>query len=182
MNKINVITVIGGISKDSLNKRAYSEIVKNNPSSVNFGTFDIASLPFYSQDMENDPPASVREFQLLAGKADAALFITPEYNRSFPGVLKNAIDWATRPYGQNLWQGKPAAVMGVSVGKMGAFGAVQHLKNVCNFLDMRLMNQPEVYIDASSVFDGNGLTPQSVPFIRQFVLAFEEWIKTFRKM
>ncbi|GHT88777.1 FMN reductase [Bacteroidia bacterium] len=176
MNQLNVLALIGGISKNSLNKRLYAEVVKHNTTSLSFQTFDIASLPFFSQDIENNPPENVVNFQNLVQKADAVLLITPEYNRSFPGVLKNAIDWCSRPPGKNLWKRKPAALMGASPGKIGTFGAQQHLKNVCCFLDMALMNQPEFYLEASSSMDENGLLAGSVEFLQKYLTAFEEWI------
>jgi chromate reductase len=176
MNQLNVITLIGGISENSLNKRLYNEVVKHNTTKLSFQTFDIASLPFFSQDIENNPPENVANFQNLVQKADAVLFITPEYNRSFPGVLKNAIDWCSRPPGKNLWKRKPVALMGASPGKIGTFGAQQHLKNVCCFLDMALMNQPEFYLEASSSMDETGLLAGSVGFLQKYLTAFEQWI------
>jgi chromate reductase len=180
MNDLNVFSLIGGISKDSLNKRLYNEIVKHNTSNLSFQTWDIASLPFFSQDIENNPPENVVKFQNSVREADAVLFITPEYNRSFPGVLKNAIDWCSRPPGNNLWRRKPAAIMGASLGKIGAFGAQQHLKNVCCFLDMDLMNQPEFYFDASSSMDKNGILAGSVEFLQNYLIHFEQWIRNSR--
>ena len=178
LNIMKVITLIGGISQTSLNKRLYAELLRLNTTSLSFEVFDISALPFFSQDLENNPPSVVVQFQNAVKTADAALFITPEYNRSFPGVLKNAIDWATRPPGQNLWKRKPAAIIGASGGKIGTFGAQQHLKNVCCFLNMNLMNQPEFYFDASASMDENGITAASVGFVQKYLAAFEQWIKT----
>ncbi|GHT57056.1 FMN reductase [Bacteroidia bacterium] len=175
---MKVIALIGGISQNSLNKQLYSELLRLNTTSFTFETFDISALPFFSQDLENTPPAVAAEFQHAVRNADAVLFITPEYNRSFPGVLKNAIDWATRPYGQNLWQHKPAAIIGASMGRIGTFGAQQHLKSVCSFLDMRLMNQPELYFDASASMNEKGnIKEESVGFVQKYLKAFESWIK-----
>jgi chromate reductase len=176
MDKINVFAVIGGICNNSLNKKLYNELVAHNKTNLNFSTFEIAGLPYFSQDLENNPPAKVVEFQQRVKRSDAVIFITPEYNRSFPGVLKNAIDWATRSYGQNLWERKPAAVIGAAPGKIGTFGAQQHLKSVCGFLNMKLMQQPEFYLDASSSMDENGLLPSSVGFAENFLENFERWI------
>ncbi|MDR1861067.1 MAG: NAD(P)H-dependent oxidoreductase [Bacteroidales bacterium] len=176
MTDRTVLALIGGISKDSLNRRLYGELSRLAPSRLVFKTCDIAALPFFSQDMETVPPPPVIAFRQEVRAADAVLLITPEYNRSFPGVLKNAIDWATRPYGQNLWKRKPAAIIGASTGKTGTFGAQQHLKNVCCFLDMRLMNQPEFYFDASIYMDDSGLTAEAAAFSKKFLAAFEQWI------
>ena len=176
MNNPNVLTLIGGISQSSLNKRLYDEVVKHNTTSLRFQTFDIASLPFFSQDIENNPPENVVNFQQAVKKADAVLIITPEYNRSFPGVLKNAIDWGSRPPGNNLWKRKPVATMGASGGKIGTFGAQQHLKNILCFLDTKLMNQPEFYFDASASMDENGIIAGSVAFLQKYLAAFEQLI------
>jgi chromate reductase len=181
MNKLNVLALIGGVCKDSLNKRLYNELVKHNPTNFSFFTFDISSLPFFSQDIENNPPESVVNFHDSVQQADAVLFITPEYNRSFPGVLKNAIDWCSRPPGNNLWKRKPAAIMGASPGKIGTFGAQQHLRNVCSFLDMELMNQPEFYFDASSSMDENGLLAHSIGFLQNYLTNYEQWVLSQRK-
>jgi chromate reductase len=177
MNGLNVLSLVGGISQNSLNKQLYNEIVKHNTTSLTFRAGDIASLPFFSQDIENNPPESVVNLRNLVREADAVLFITPEYNRSFPGVLKNAIDWCSRPYGNNLWKRKPAALIGASPGKIGTFGAQLHLKNVCCFLDMNLMNQPEFYLEASSSMDKNGMLAGSVEFLQNYLIGFEQWIR-----
>ncbi|MDR2844439.1 MAG: NAD(P)H-dependent oxidoreductase [Candidatus Symbiothrix sp.] len=177
MNNFSVIVLVGGIAQNSLNKQLYNEVVKHNTTSLTFHSFDIASLPFYSQDIENNPPESVVQLKQTVQQADAVLLITPEYNRSFPGVLKNALDWCSRPYGQGLWQSKPAGIMGASPGKIGTAIAQQQLRTVCNFLDMRLMNQPEFYLDASTAMDENGLLPASVKFLQRYLSSFQDWIE-----
>ncbi|KAA6302333.1 MAG: Chromate reductase [Candidatus Ordinivivax streblomastigis] len=177
MNHLSVIVLVGGIAQNSLNKQLYNEVVKHNTTSLTFQSFDIASLPFYSQDIENNPPESVVQLKQTVQQADAVLLITPEYNRSFPGVLKNALDWCSRPYGQDSWQGKPAGIMGASPGKIGTAIAQQQLRTVCNFLDMQLMNQPEFYLDASTAMDENGLFPASVKFLQRYLSSFQDWIE-----
>ncbi|MDR0829755.1 MAG: NAD(P)H-dependent oxidoreductase [Prevotellaceae bacterium] len=174
---MKTLVLIGGISQNSLSKTVYNQIVKHNNTNLTFGTFDISALPYFSQDLENNPPQTVKDLQNAVKQADAVIFITPEYNRSFPGVLKNAIDWATRPYGQNLWNEKPAAIVGVSLGKIGGFGAVQHLKNVCSFLNMNVMNQPEVYLDASSSMENGEFVPDTVEFLQMVLKNFENWVE-----
>ncbi len=176
MKKLHVVTLVGGISSTSINKRLYGEIVKHNKSNLIFQPFDVASLPFYTQDKENDLPAPVLQLKEMVKNADAVLFITPEYNRSMPGVLKNAVDWGSRPYGNNCWNNKPAAVTGASVGAIGTFGAQQHLRNVCSFVNLHLMSQPEFYFNASAGMNENGLTPDAVKLVDKFLAAFEEWI------
>jgi chromate reductase len=174
--------LIGGISHDSLNRHLFAEVAKLNETLLTFAVADIAALPFFSQDIELDPPQSVVEFKELIVSAEAVLIVTPEYNRSIPGVLKNALDWASRPAGQNLWAGKPAAVMGAATGVIGTFGAQQHLRQVCVQLDMPVMNQPTVYFNASSGMDAEGhLTERSAEFLRTFLTAFEQWALLFRK-
>lgn len=177
MSKIKTLAIVGGISKGSLNRNLLSEIVKHNKSSLEFSTFEIGNLPFFSQELERNPPQVVTDFKRSVQEADAVLFITPEYNRSYPGVLKNAIDWCSRPLTNSLWKCKPVAVIGASPGKIGTFGAQQHLKNVCNFLDMRMMNAPEFYFDASTSMDENSFTPQTIDFVQHYLKKFEEWIR-----
>ena len=172
-----VLALVGGIATNSLNKRLFNEVLKHNPTDLSFRAFDIASLPFYSQDFENNPTESVLLLKKAVQQADAVLFITPEYNRSYPGVLKNAIDWGSRPMENSVWRRKPAGIMGASPGKIGTFGAQQHLKNVCNFLDIDVMNQPEFYMEASTSMDANGLTPQSVEFLQRYLGKFREWVE-----
>ncbi|MDR0907684.1 MAG: NAD(P)H-dependent oxidoreductase [Rikenellaceae bacterium] len=168
--------LIGGISRNSLNHRFFDEVARLNRTSLDFEVADIAALPFFSQDIENDPPASVLKFKKLITSSEAVLIVTPEYNRSMPGVLKNALDWASRPAGQNLWAGKPTAIMGAATGAIGTFGAQQHLRQVCVQLDMPVMNQPTVYFNSASGMDAEGhLTDRSAEFLTKFLTAFEQW-------
>ena len=111
--------------------------------------------------------------------ADAVLFITPEYNRSFPGVLKNAVDWGSRPYGQNLWDKKPAGVMGATISAIGTFGAQHHLRQVLAYLNMSVMGQPEFYFNASNAFDDRGrlINEKSKEFVQNYWIAFMNWIE-----
>ncbi len=181
MKNPKVLALVGGISSASLNKRLYHEVVKHNNTSLSFCTFDISSLPFYSQDIESAPIPEAQALRDAVAAADAVLFITPEYNRSIPGVLKNAIDWASRPYGHNLWAGKPGGLMGASGGAIGTFGAQRDLRHICAFLDIRLMNQPEYYLNGATAFDAQGLTPSVVKFTQAYLSAFESWILHMKK-
>ncbi len=174
-----VMVIIGGICAGSLNKRFFEAVERLGGTSLEFTVADIASLPFFSQEFENDPPQSVAALKNLAMESDAVLIVTPEYNRSIPGVLKNALDWGSRPYGKNVWAHKPTAIMGASIGPIGTFGAQQHLRNICSFLDMPVMNQPAVYFNASEGMKGDELTESSAAFMRTFLAAFEEWISIF---
>ena len=173
---MNTLVLIGGISRESLNKRFFEEMLKNYVGKLSFSRFEIEKLPYYSQDIESEPLPVVEEFRTMIREAQAVLLITPEYNRSFPGVLKNALDWGSRPYGQNCWNGKPAAIMGVSVGSIGTYGAQSQLKTVCSFLNMHIMNHPEFYGNASLLMDDNGLTEKSLPFVQKYFENFENWI------
>lgn len=179
MKSIKTLTLVGGISRSSLNKKYFRSIQELSIPNFEFETFDISKLPFFSQDLEMDPPDIVTAFKEKIREAEAVLFITPEYNRSFPGVLKNAIDWGSRPYGQNLWNHKPAATLGASPGAIGTFGAQHHLRQVLAYLNMSVLGQPEVYFNATHAFDDQDrLTNEKTKeFLLQFFEAFDEWIQ-----
>lgn len=176
MQKAKVFVLIGGISKESINKKLFGFVRDAAGDTLEFDAFPIETLPFFSQDMENDPPAVVKDYKARVAASDAVLFITPEYNRSFPGVLKNAIDWATRPYGENLWSGKPGAVMGTSPGAIGTFGAQNQLRQVLSFLDLRMMCQPEFYFTFPHEMPDGHLPERSAEFVKKFVDSFVAWI------
>jgi chromate reductase len=157
---IKILGIAGSVRKASFNKSALRAAQKLVPEGTSIEIFDIDGLPGFNQDEEKNPPAKVTELKAKIRAADAILFVTPEYNYSIPGVLKNAIDWASRPYGDSAWNGKPVAVMGASVGVIGTARAQYHLRQVFVFLDMHAVNQPEVMINASKSFDEQGnLTP-----------------------
>ena len=158
---IKILGIAGSVRKASFNKSALRAAQKLVPEGTSIEVFDIDGLPGFNQDEEKNPPAKVTELKAKIRAADAILFVTPEYNYSIPGVLKNAIDWASRPYGDSAWNGKPVAVMGASVGVIGTARAQYHLRQVFVFLDMHAVNQPEVMINASKSFDEQGnLTDQ----------------------
>lgn len=154
--KKTILAVIGGISRDSLNKKFFQEMKKLAPEEFNFEEFDISTLPYFSQDIENDPPDTVTEWKDRIREADAILFVTPEYNRSFPGVLKNAIDWGSRPYGESVWDKKPAAVTGASPSGVGTFGAQHHLRQSLAYLNLFTMGQPELYFNSNKGMNDKG--------------------------
>jgi chromate reductase len=141
-----IAIVVGSLRKQSYNRRLAQALVKLAPAGVAFSWPDIGSLPLYDQDEDDDQPQSVKALKAAIRAADAVIFVTPEYNRSIPGVLKNAIDHASRPYGKSAWRGKPAGIVGVSPGILGTAPAQQHLRNVLSVLDMPTMSQPEAYI------------------------------------
>jgi chromate reductase len=156
-----ILGIAGSLRKASFNKSALRAAQKLVPEGASLDIFDIDGLPGFNQDDERNPPARVVELKAKIRAANAILLVTPEYNYSIPGVLKNAIDWASRPYGDSAWNGKPVAVMGASVGVIGTARAQYHLRQVFVFLDMEPVNQPEVMINASKSFDDQGnLTDQ----------------------
>ena len=158
---IKILGIAGSLRKASFNKSALRAAQQLVPEGASLDIFDIDGLPGFNQDDERRPPAKVVEMKAKIRAADAILLVTPEYNYSIPGVLKNAIDWASRPYGDSAWIGKPVAVMGASVGVIGTARAQYHLRQVFVFLDMDPVNQPEVMINASKSFDDQGnLTDQ----------------------
>ena len=175
-----MFTMVGGISSQSINRKLFEQI--KDYAKLDFDLFEIAALPFFSQDIEDNPPAAVMDFKKRAAAADGVLIITPEYNRSMPGVLKNALDWGSRPPGQNIWNNKPAAIMGASGGAIGTFGAQQHLRNVVSFLNMHAMSQPEFYFNFAGSSDQSGkINAASMEFIHKFLDAAADWVASFKK-
>lgn len=142
----NVAVVVGSIRKDSINRKMALALAAIAPPSLKLDIVEIKQLSFYNQDLDATPPQDWLDFKAKIKAADAVLFVTPEYNRSVPGVLKNAIDVASRPYGQSAWDGKPCAVISVSPGAMGGFGSNHHLRQSLTFLNMPVLQQPEAYI------------------------------------
>ncbi len=177
--KIGVL--IGSLRKESFNRKTANALVQLAGKNLEFEFIDIANLPLYNQDDDSNPPKEFTQFREKIKQCDAILFFTPEYNRSVPGVLKNAIDIASRPYGQSAWAKKPAGVISVSIGAMGGFGANHHLRQSLVFLDMPCMQQPELYIgNAPKIFDDSGkLIDESVKgLLTKFIQSYEQWINT----
>jgi chromate reductase len=160
---LRFLGIAGSLRRDSFNRAALRAAQRLVPEGVTLDTFEIGRLPLYNQDEERDPPRAVVELKRAIRAADAIVFASPEYNYSIPGVLKNAIDWASRPYGDSAWTGKPVALLGASVGAFGAMRAQYHLRQTFVFLDMHPLNQPEVAIpNAAKAFSENGeLTDQT---------------------
>jgi len=152
-----ILGIAGSLRKSSFNGSALRAAQRLTPTGVMLDAFDLTGIPVYNQDEEQRPPARVAEFKARIRAASAILLVTPEYNYSIPGVLKNAIDWASRPYGDSAWNGKPVAIMGASVGALGTARAQYHLRQTFVFLNMYAVNQPEVMIaNASEKFDAQG--------------------------
>jgi len=168
MSRIKILGIVGSLRKDSYNHYTLKAAQELVPDGAVLELIELHGIPVFNQDNEMSLPASVIEFRRRILAADAILFATPEYNYSIPGGLKNAIDWASRPYGESAWLGKPAAVMGASVGNMGTSRAQYHLRQVLVTLDMPVVNQPELMIaNAATRFDQNGrLTDEAT---RQFI-------------
>jgi chromate reductase len=168
MDKIGILGIVGSLRKDSYNRFALKAAQEIVPDGAVLDLIDLHGIPVFNQDDEMAPPASVLEFKRRIRSADAILFATPEYNYSVPGGLKNAIDWASRPYGESAWPRKPAAIMGASVGSLGTARAQYHLRQMLVTLNMPVVNQPEVMIgNAARVFDKAGrLTDEPT---RQFI-------------
>lgn len=175
-----IAVVVGSLRKDSFNRQLANAVVSLAPDDFSFDFLDIGVLPLYSQDYDADYPDVARQFKQQIEAVDGLLFVTPEYNRSIPGVLKNAIDWGSRPWGQNAWSGKPGAVLGTSPGAAGTALAQQHLRNVLAYLDVPLMGQPEMFIkhDASKI-DANGaiLDDDLRKFLQLFVDRYAMWVR-----
>ena len=152
-----VAVIVGSLRKESFTRKLAKAIAAVAPANLTFDFVDIGQLQFFNQDLEATPTAEWTAFRDHIKAADAVLFVTPEYNRSIPGVLKNAIDVGSRPYGSSVWNGKPAAVVSNSPGAIGGFGAYHHLRQSLVFLNMPTVNQPETYVgNVGSLFDANG--------------------------
>jgi chromate reductase len=174
-----VAVLVGSLRKGSLNRKMALVLKAMAPPSLALEIVEIGALPLYNQDEDAAPPAPWTAFRQSVAAADAVLFVTPEYNRSVPGVLKNAIDVGSRPYGKSAWDGKPAAVLSVSPGAVGGFGANHHLRQSLVFLNMPTMAQPEAYIGgAGDLFDEAGAIkkPDTAKFLATFLDRFEAWI------
>jgi chromate reductase, NAD(P)H dehydrogenase (quinone) len=176
-----IFGIAGSLRHESYNRAALRAAAKLVPDGVTLEIFDdLASIPAFDQDEQSNPPASVVELKKRVKAADAVLFVTPEYNYSISGVLKNAIDWASRPYGDSAWDGKPAAIISASTGALGGVRAQYHLRQICVFLDMFPINKPEVMIgDAAKRFDSQGnLTDENLTkLIRQLLQNLVDWTR-----
>ena len=174
-----IAVIVGSLRKDSFNRKMALNLIEFAPESLKLEILDISSLPMYNQDLDETPPTAWTEFRERLKSYDGVLFVTPEYNRSVPGVLKNAIDIGSRPYGKSAWDKKPAAVVSVSPGAAGGFGANHHLRQSLVFLNMPAMQQPEAYVGgASKLFDESGkiANDSTKEFMHKFIDAYAEWV------
>jgi len=157
MSQLKIAVVVGSLRKESHNKALAAAIVKLGPPDVTFETIPIDDLPLYNQDDDGAQAPQVVRLKKAIGASSGVIFVTPEYNRSIPGVLKNALDHASRPYGQSAWGGKPAGVLGITIGAIGTACAQQHLRTILAYLDMPTLGQPEVFLTVKEgFFDASG--------------------------
>ncbi len=179
----NVAVLVGSLRKASLNRKLAAALVSLAPEPLSSKVVEIGQLPLYNQDLDDatEPPLAWSTFRHEIKGFDAVLFVTPEYNRSVPGVLKNALDVGSRPSGKNVWNAKPAAVVTATPGAIGGFGANHHLRQALVFLNMPTLQQPEAYIGrAATLFaeDGSLANDDTRAFLRGFMQAFASWIET----
>lgn len=180
MSKIRVAVLVGSLRKDSFNRHLARAVERLAPDDFSFDHVRIDNLPLYNQDFDGDYPAECKRLKDEIAAADALLFVTPEYNRSIPGVLKNAIDIASRPWGTNSFAGKPGAVIGISVGSTGTALSQQHLRNVLSYLDVPVLPQPEVFIqNKDGLLDPDGKIGNegTQKFLQGFVDRYVSWVK-----
>jgi chromate reductase len=176
-----IAVFVGSLRKESFNRKMAKALMVLAPESLKLEIVEIGGLPLYNQEYdEGKPPSAYTEFRHRVKSFDGLLFITPEYNRSIPAAMKNALDVGSRPYGESVWGGKPGAVMSVSPGAIGGFGANHHLRQSLVFLDVPTMQQPEAYIGgAAQLFDANGnITNEGTrEFLKKFMAAFAAWVE-----
>jgi chromate reductase len=179
MSKVNVAVFVGSLRRDSFNARLAAAVAKLAPDEFAFKALQIGDLPLYNQDDDANQATPVKRLKSEISAAQGLLFVTPEYNRSIPGVLKNAIDHASRPYGQSAFAGKPGGIIGTSIGAVGTAVAQQHLRNVLAYLDVPTLGQPEVFIQAKDgLFDSDGsIGVGSRPFLQGWVDRYVAWVK-----
>jgi len=179
MTEYQIAVIIGSLRRDSLNRRFATAIARLAPSDFSFKAVEIGDLPLYNQDDDAQQADSVKRLKADIAAAQGLLFVTPEYNRSIPGVLKNAIDHGSRPYGESAWAGKPAGVLGVSVGAIGTALAQQHLRNILAYLDVPTLGQPETFIQAKDgLFDDAGnFGAGSRKFLQTWMDHYVGWVK-----
>jgi chromate reductase, NAD(P)H dehydrogenase (quinone) len=179
MASYQIAVVIGSLRRDSFNRKLAEGLIRLAPADFSFKHLNIADLPLYNQDDDANQAASVKRIKGEIAASQGLLFVTPEYNRSIPGVLKNALDHASRPYGQSAWAGKPAGVIGTSVGPIGTALAQQHLRNVLAYLDVPTLGQPEGFIHAKEgLFDAAGnIGDASKKFLQGWMDQYAAWVK-----
>ncbi|MBS0467896.1 MAG: NAD(P)H-dependent oxidoreductase [Proteobacteria bacterium] len=179
MSKYRIAVVVGSLRKDSFNRKLATALARLAPSEFEFHQVRIDDLPLYNQDDDGNQAEPVQRLKKEIAGSQGVLFVTAEYNRSIPGVLKNAIDNASRPYGQSAWAGKPAGVIGTSIGAIGSALAQQHLRNVLAYLDMPTLGQPEAFVQAKDgLFNADGSIGEgSKDFLQGWMNQYVAWVK-----
>ena len=176
--------IVGSLRRDSFNKKVALELKRLAPKSLDITLIDIGNLPFFNQDLEATPPKEWVSFREKLATLDGFILVTPEYNRSFPAVIKNALDVGSRPYGQNLWDAKPCAVVSASIGALGGFGANHHLRQSLVFLNAPCLQQPEMYLSfVDKLFDEKGQinNENTNAFLTKFMQAYANWVNVNKK-
>lgn len=176
---LRIASIVGSLRHDSLNRRLHDALLRLAPADLSFHDVPIGDLPLYNQDEEAEPGEPVRRLKRAIAEADGVLFVTPEYNRSIPGVLKNALDHGSRPPGESVWAGRPAGIIGVSQGKIGTALAQQHLRNILAYLDMPTLGQPEAFIQWNdAMLDADGtIAAGSRAFLQGWMDRFAGWVR-----
>lgn len=175
-----IAVIVGSLRRESFNRQLATALAGMAPQGLELQLVEVGALPLYNQDDDNNPAEPVRRFKGEIAAAQGVIFVTPEYNRSVPGVLKNAIDHGSRPYGQSVWGDKPAGVLGISVGAMGTSMAQQHLRNMLAYLDMHTLGQPEVFLQAKTGFfagDGRIAAEDTRQFLQKWLEKYAEWVR-----
>ena len=184
MEKHKIAIVVGSLRAGSLNRKVAQAMCRIAADRLDCTIVEIGDLPLFNSDIEADPPAPWTRFKQEIAAADGVLFVTPEYNRTIPGALKNAIDVGSRPYGKSAWEKKPAAIVTASPGAIGGFGCNHALRQACVFLDMPMMQQPEAYLggvsDKSFAEDGSIADPALAKVVKRLALAFADWVGLIR--
>lgn len=178
MSNLNIGVIVGSLRKESFNRQLARALVGLLPAGAQANFIEIGELPLYNQDLDSNLPEPVQRFKAAVAGVDALLLVTPEYNRGIPGVLKNAIDWGSRPYGQSVWGGKPAGIAGASPGAIGTALAQSQLRNVLAAVGVRVMPQPDVYFHfAGEPFDAKGevTDARTRQFLQGYVDRFVQW-------
>ena len=177
-----IAVLVGSLRKDSYNRKIANELIRLSQTNLEMEIVEIGNLPLYNEDLDQNPPQEWTDFRAKVKASEGVLFVSPEYNRTIPGALKNAIDVGSRPYGSSVWQSKPGAVVTASPSSLGAFGANHNIRQAVVFLDVFMMAQPEAYIgNAAEIFkeDGTTVVEATEKFLKGFVEAYQKWVEKF---
>ena len=177
-----IAVIIGSLRKESFNRKIANELIRLSSKKLDMEIIEIGDLPHYNEDLDENPPKSWVEFRTKIKTKDAILFVSPEYNRTIPGVLKNAIDVGSRPPGKSVWEGKVAAVATASPSNLGGFGSNQNIRQAFVFLNVPFMQQPEMYlskVNESFLKDGKTVNAKTAAYLQKFLDGFGKWVYQF---